>query len=162
MPGLGWWLEHFQTTAFRLECLSAYVVPEEAEMWATFKRTGKAVVADDHPWPPLVRAATEAGKKIQRVRVVTAPLSDYQRYELVLYPHSASCGEDIRILDDPSFDFKDDFWLLDDEFCFVMRYTKNGEFLRAEQVPPGPYRARRQPALARSMPLADFTARITQ
>lgn len=162
MPDLAWWLENFKESAFRLESLPAYSVPEEADMLAHFRRTGVAVLDDNHPWPPMVRTATQAGKRMQRVRVVSTPLSEYERFELALYPHSVACGEDIRILEDARFTFRSDFWLLDDEACFVMHYDETGAFLGVEQVDPAPYRERRRLALSWSIPLADYTARVTR
>ena len=44
MPDLGWWLEDFKESAFRLERLPRYNMPEEAEMLATFKRGEKVVL----------------------------------------------------------------------------------------------------------------------
>jgi hypothetical protein len=158
MPDLAWWLENFQASAFRLEALPAYSVPEEADMLAAFRR-GEAVSPDHHPWPKLVAGISAAGKTIQRVRIVSRPPTDYERFELSLYPHSAEAGEDIRVSDDPSLRYAD-FWLFDDEAVFVMRYDKAGGFLGTNQ--PNDvvtYRHIRDLVWEYSVPLAKFTAR---
>jgi hypothetical protein len=158
MPDLAWWLKNFKASAFRLEALPAYSVPEEADMLMAFRR-GEAVLPDNHPWPKLVAAIRAAGKTIQRVRIVSDPLSDYERFELSLYPHSAETGEDIRVTDDPNLRYAD-FWLFDDEAVFVLRYDKAGRFLGTDQ--PNDvitYRRIRDLVWEHSVPLAKFTAR---
>jgi len=102
MADLAWWLANFQRSAFRLEMLPAYFIPQEAELLAAFRRGENVRVPYDHPWPALVHQATHAGKTMQRVRVVAHPLSDYLRFELSLYPRSVKAGEEIRVanLDD--------------------------------------------------------------
>lgn len=158
MPDLAWWLENFQASAFRLEALPTYSVPEEADMLAAFRR-GEAVLPDNHPWPKLVAGISAAGKTIQRVRIVSDPPTDYERFELSLYPHSAEAGEDIRVTDDPSLRYAD-FWLFDDEAVFVMRYDNTGGFLGTD-VPNDvvTYRHIRDLVWEYSVPLAKFTAR---
>jgi hypothetical protein len=84
MPDLRWWLENFKESAFRLERLRSYNMPEEAEMLAAFKRGEKVQLPEDHPWPPLVKRHCSTGKIMQRARVVDQPPTEYQRFELSL------------------------------------------------------------------------------
>jgi hypothetical protein len=161
---LGWWLANFQRSAFRLERLQAYFNPAEAELLAAFQRGEDVQVPDDHPWPPLVHRATQAGKTMQRVRMVEHPLSDYLRFELSLFPRSAEAGEDIRIasLDDhPELEAcQEDFWLFDDEVVVVLTYDERGRFLGSRIEPDlDRYRKLRELALSCSMELSAYTTR---
>src|SRR6266498_3070001 len=68
--------ETFEHTAFRLETLDRYTVPEEDEALRRF-------LAGEPPdpdlfvsWFTLVRAATAAGKAVQRVHLISEPLTD--------------------------------------------------------------------------------------
>jgi hypothetical protein len=70
------------------------------------------------PWFDAVRRAVDAGRVVQRVRVVDRPPTPYQRFELSLAPFHAEAGEEVRFLSAPVA--RDlslpplDFWLLDE------------------------------------------------
>jgi hypothetical protein len=96
--------ETVERSAFRLEPLP---------------RTGPPVDPVLHlPWFDAVRRAVDAGRVVQRVRVVDRPPTPYQRFELSLTPFHAQAGEEVRFLTAPVA--RDlslppvDFWLLDD------------------------------------------------
>lgn len=167
MADLAWWLQHFKRTAFRLETLPVYDVPQEAEMVAAFCRGEDVRLPDDHPWLERVRAATRAGKAMQRVRVVSHPLSDYLRFELSLYPKSVEAGEDVQIAtrdDHPELEVcTHDFWLFDDEVVVTLEYDTGGRFLgiKTEQDLDH-YRHLRELALSCSMALSAYTTRAAR
>jgi hypothetical protein len=167
MPDLGWWLENFKESAFRLERLRSYNMPEEAEMLAAFKRGEKVQLPEDHPWPPLVKRQCSSGKIMQRARVVDQPPTEYQRFELSLYPRSVEAGEQIHVYERGSipeiFLYEVDFWLFDNHTVYILNYDTDGQFLGFEQAyDVVTYRRIRDLALERSIPLADFTARATR
>ena len=164
MPDLGWWLENFKESAFRLERMAAYNMPEEAEMLAAFKRGEKVQLPENHPWPPLVKRQCSAGKVMQRARVVSRPPTEYERFELSLYPHSIEAGEQICVYERGSipeiFRYEVDFWLFDNHTVYILNYDAEGHFLGTEPAyDMVTYRRIRDLALERSIPLADFTAR---
>ena len=162
MPDLVWWLENFEQSAFRLEALPAYSMPEEAEILAAFMRGEEVRLPEDHPWPPLVRKQCSTGKTLVRVRVVSHPMTDYERFELSLFPHSVEAGEDIRVTDDPTLRYAD-FWLFDSKQVFLLKYDNNGAFLGTEQpADVVTYRAIRDLVLEQSVPLAKFAARAAR
>ena len=82
------------------------------------------------PWCTLVRGATAAGKVFQRVRVVSEPLSDYQRWAHGLTAPMVDAGEDIRWV--PRARVSElmfpgnDFWLFDDELLVFLVFAGNG------------------------------------
>jgi len=164
MPDLGWWLENFKESAFRLERCPSYNLPEEAEMLAAFKRGEKVQLPENHPWPPLVKRQCSAGKVMQRARVVSRPPTEYERFELSLYPHSVEAGEQICVYERGSipeiFRYEVDFWLFDNHTVYILNYDAEGHFLGTEPAyDMVTYRRIRDLALERSIPLADFTAR---
>ncbi len=163
MPDLAWWLHNFKRSAFRLETLPEYHVPQEAGLLAAFKRGQPIEVPDDHPWLFTVRRHCGAAKTMQRVRIVSSPLSDYERFELALYRLSHSAGEDIRILTSVESRTFGDWWLFDGEAVFVLRYDATGRFLGTEQASDVVrYRRIRDLVLENSIPFADFSARATR
>jgi hypothetical protein len=165
MSDLGQLLGSFRSSAFRLETLQVYSVPQEAEMIAAFRRGETVKPPDGHPWLKRVREATITGRQMQRVRIVSYPLSEYVRFEMSLYPHSVASGEDIRIAEAcPELEACNrDFWLFDDSIAVVLEYDNDGRFLGAEATEHVvTYRQQRDLALSRSMELSAYTARAAR
>lgn len=66
---------------FHLELRDEYGVPEEDEPVAKWRRGEHDDFAWLEPWLAQMRVATQAGKTVRRVRVITEPLTDYIRWE---------------------------------------------------------------------------------
>jgi hypothetical protein len=161
MPDLAWWLQNFERSAFRLETLPEYNVPQEAELLARFKRGEPVDLPDDHPWLESVRHHCRSGKVMRRVRVVTHPLTDYLRMEMSWYRKSVAAGEDIRITETGLYG---DFWLFDERTVVVLHYDSEGRFAGTtqEQGSLTRYLSIRDRALADSTELSAYTARATR
>ncbi|MGH3514130.1 MAG: DUF6879 family protein [Pseudonocardiaceae bacterium] len=77
---------------------------------------------------------------MQRVHVVTEPLSDYIRWELSWgYEPGTTAGEDVRIIpvsigEWPIVVRCADFWLFDDAELYDMHYAPTGAWLGVERV----------------------------
>ena len=159
MADLAWWLTHFQASAFRLETRPVYSVPQEAAMLAAFRRNGALPDMTDHPWVKRVREHCGTGKRMERVRVTSRPMTEYERFEVALYPHSHAAGEDIRICDGGHLG-EQDFWLFDNHAVILLHYDADGSFkgfdLEVERI--GHYRQLRDLALSRSITLQEFLA----
>jgi hypothetical protein len=162
-PDLGKLFESFRRSAFRLECLPTYQVPQDVQ-WLRRFRAGdeRPQERDNRPWLTTVRSAIERGARMQRVRIVQTPLTEYQRFQLSWgYPENTAAGEEIYILDkEPPGLLSVDFWLFDDEQVIVLEYDDEGRFLRpvvAETV--APYRQARDMALKSSVPFREYLAR---
>jgi hypothetical protein len=156
----------FTTRAFRLETLDQYAVGYEEEAIRRFlagKPLDRGFIA---PWLEHVATATGAGRQMQRVHVVTEPLSDYLRYEIDGYRLIVAAGEDVRIL--PRSVARElelpgeDFWLFDDGPVARMHYDRHGTFLGAELVEEPEVVARycqwRDVALQAARPYARYVA----
>jgi len=156
----------FNRSAYRLELLDEYDSPHTRVRVARFL-AGQPDDAEVRAyWDRVVGEARRAGKSMQRVHVITEPLTDYLRFELAFYRGSVRAGEDFRILpgdlatglDLPGFDY----WLFDDERAAVMYYGDRGTWLRTEIVTEPSFVADgcrwRAQALSRAIPLGDYTA----
>jgi hypothetical protein len=83
-----------------------------------------------NPWCTRIRDATAAGKVFRRVRIVSEPLSGYQRWAYSLTAVMTEAGEDIRWaprarVSELMFP-GNDFWLFDGELLVFMVFAGNG------------------------------------
>jgi hypothetical protein len=164
-PDLGALFESFKSSAFRLECQPTYQVPQDVQ-WLRAFRAGESrpQARDNRPWLQTVRNAKERGARMQRVRIVSEPLTEYQRFQFSWgYPENEGAGEEIFILDSELDGLvKLDFWLFDDELAVVLEYDEEGRFLRpvvAETL--APYRQARDMALKSSVPFREYRRSLT-
>src|SRR5262249_54236989 len=106
----------FAHTADRIELHDRYRSDLEDEVLRRYLAGESDDLAWAAGWVDQIRAHAAEGKRYRRVRVVSVPLSDYQRWGvLAIAPHNIEAGEDIRYLDRakapdlPAFDY----WLFD-------------------------------------------------
>lgn len=161
-------VEASQRSAFRLETLPQYLVPQEAEEFAAW-RSGRPLplqTPETSPWLAKIARETAAGYSWSRVHVIDWPLADYTRFELHGYQANAAAGEDIRIADRSAHRDLDllrrDFWLIDDVTAVWMHYDAEGRFLRPElagEAEVRQCRRMREIALAHAEPLDAFLER---
>ena len=82
------------------------------------------------PWCTYVRDAAAAGTTFRRARVVSEPLSDYQRWAHSLTAPMVDAGEDIRWVFRAQVSELmfpgNDFWLFDDELLVFLVFAGNG------------------------------------
>ncbi|MER7015293.1 DUF6879 family protein [Saccharopolyspora sp. NPDC000359] len=151
-------------TRFRLETLPQYLVPQEADDLASWRRGDRALPSPEtSPWLAHLRDTTAAGIQWIRVRLLDHPLTEYSEWELYGYQANARAGERIyvadRAWDSELAKLDQDFWLFDDT-PVLMHYDRDGHFLRAEQASePRAYRGLRALALQHSIPLDEYLAR---
>ena len=121
----------FTRSAWRLEIQGVYDEPEEREPLRRFLAGEPDDLAWMTDWFVWIRQVTQAGKQFGRVRVLTDPITDYQRFELGrLTPPAVDAGEDIRLLATAHARRLDlpeqDFWLFDDARVAVMHFGQGG------------------------------------
>ncbi|MFC0438739.1 DUF6879 family protein [Kutzneria buriramensis] len=119
----------FERSAWRLEIQGWYDEPDEGELVAQWLADGDPAptltwFAD---WPAWIAEQGRAGKRFERVRVLTDPLTDYLRWQLdVITEPAIAAGEDIRVL--PAAAAADlelggqDFYILDDRQVAVLDF----------------------------------------
>lgn len=130
----------FQRRVFRLETLDHYDAENEREPFARFLAGQPADWAWREPWQRIVREHRAAGRIMQRVHVVSEPVSDYVRFELLrVYPANVEAGEDVRILSRTTAEklsldlaWDGDFWEFDDALAARLIYDGTGTVSRVE------------------------------
>jgi len=157
----------FRHRVFRLEALDCYDAPNEHEPYARFLAGQPPDLAWREPWKRLVRDVRASGRIMQRVHIVTEPVSDYVRFELLhVYPANVEAGEDVRILarqpaEGAGVTFRD-FWLFDDSLAALLGYDDDGR-VQSVQTTDSPLelermREERGDALTLAVPLAQYVA----
>lgn len=128
----------FAHTAFRLETRDFYDVDSEHE---PFRRYLAGETADDSwitGFCERVKGWTAEGKRLERVRVVTVPHSDYVRWSMTVARLNTEAGEDIRYLPrDRASELElpdEDFWLFDAQQAAILRFDDADRLLGAELI----------------------------
>jgi hypothetical protein len=89
-------------------------------------------------WLAMIRDAAEEGRRFARVRVVSLPLSDYNRWSYVIAQHNIAAGEDIRyLMREQAHDAglpEYDYWLFDSRTLLQMRFDQDDRFLGGEII----------------------------
>ena len=141
-------------------------MPDEQDEYQRFL-AGEKPPADLHySWLDRVAHFRATGREIQRVHVVTRPLSDYLRYEFTwAYAFNVKAGEEIRILDLTGKDNpglpSEDFWMFDERRVVRMMYRPDGSQIGREllDIPDiEQYVKYRNVALAMSVPFEEYWA----
>jgi hypothetical protein len=129
----------FRESAFRLENLDLYTVPQEADEYRRFL-AGEELpkTAAESEWVKFVKTCVSEGKTIQRVHAISLPLTPYIKYEIEWgYLYTSAAGEDIRLLDraniSPDLAGLKDFWLFDRKTLVIVQYDSDGRFLHGER-----------------------------
>ncbi|MGV9671366.1 DUF6879 family protein [Gordonia sp. NPDC003504] len=128
--------------AFRFEGLPSYGSNEFDERFREFIQTGKVEQNDRTSWSQEVADMTESGISVKRLRAVSIPNSDYERYELEAgYRPGVLAGEDIRVCERNKIDGRfPDFWLFDDKYIQVLDYDESGAVIGMKNFPADDYR----------------------
>lgn len=126
----------YRHTAFRLEVRDRYNEPSEAEHVRRFVSGEPADESWMDDWCGMILRRTLDGQRMERVRVVSEPHSDYTRFGLHLARLNVASGEDIRYLSRGAaqgLDLPDhDFWLIDSSAVGILRFGDDDILLGAE------------------------------
>jgi hypothetical protein len=119
--------QRFTASSWRWECQGEYSIDAAAlQLW----RDGRPPdMSRKEPWLRYIREITADGKTFDRVRMLTDPLTEYQRWLLEQTQSNVDAGEDIRWvpqsvaseLDMPNYDF----YLFDNTRVVIMRFGKD-------------------------------------
>jgi hypothetical protein len=81
-------------------------------------------------WCTTLHSAVKAGKSVRRARIVSEPLSDYQRWSYSIAQPMVDAGEDIRWVPRKLVSSTaipgNDFYLFDDRLVVFLLYTGSG------------------------------------
>jgi hypothetical protein len=120
--------ETFETTAFRLEGLPQYRVKEEVGALKYFNKYGKVPGNIDSKWAKLVEKNMSDGKTMERLLLLSDPLSNYENFEIHAYSGTRA-GEKIHVAKRDDYDYKYDFWFFDKKWITRINYTDDGSFI---------------------------------
>lgn len=128
----------FKHTAFRLEIRDRYNEPSEAEVLRQFLTSGKLDESYMADWVAELGPRISAGQRMERVRVVSEPHTDYTRFGLAVAADNIEAGEDICYLPRhraAELDLPDhDFWLVDSTTLLLLRFGDDDVLLGADLV----------------------------
>lgn len=137
---LGLLLTEFKHTAYRLELLPAYEDSSEVNAFESFVAGQEpAIYPGKQGWLKKVKTATASGRIMQRVHVVTEPLSPYLQFEIGWsYRLNEGDGEDIRILPADRAPAEvmaaGDYWLFDSRTLIRMEYDNHGRLASLNHI----------------------------
>lgn len=128
--------ESFRHTAWRLETRRGYASDREDPDFQEFLATGSAPCDPDEHWFVNIKAQTEAGKRVGRVRVADRPMTTEQRFLLDYARHNAAVGEDIRYLwrKDAADLPAEDFWIFDSRLVALLHFDDADEIVNIELI----------------------------
>jgi hypothetical protein len=120
----------FDREAVHLEMRDAYGTAVELPHMARWAAGEPDDLAWLQGWCALLRAHAEEGRVVRRARVVSEPLSDYQRWSHSIALPMVQAGEDIRWVPRRLVSAValpgNDFYLFDDRLAVFLLYEGNG------------------------------------
>ncbi|MEK6846213.1 MAG: DUF6879 family protein [Nanoarchaeota archaeon] len=127
---------------FRLEAIPEYNIPEDLVSFKKWKQGKSDLDEASKKWLENLSKTGWRGVRMQRVRVVSLPLSEYIKYEIDFWKYSIKNGEEILFLEDKKYrtaiqniDFElRDFWMFDDKVSIIFHYDETGDFVKEEPV----------------------------
>ncbi|TMR05438.1 hypothetical protein ETD83_06935 [Actinomadura soli] len=126
----------FRREALHLEMRDTYGTQAEQpylKKWVTGERDDREWL---RPWFETVRSAVQAGKTIRRARIVSEPITDYQRWVLSDSHLFTEAGEQIvwvprRLVSGVALP-GNDFWLFDEAAAIFSVFAGNGEVVERQ------------------------------
>lgn len=123
-------LTSFKRSAVHLETRDAYGTETELPYMAMWARGEEDDLAWLEEWCQQLRDHVRAGRTVRRARIISEPLSDYQRWSYSIAHPMVEAGEDIRWvprrLTSTICVPGNDFYLLDDELVVFLHYAGAG------------------------------------
>ncbi|MFB4424163.1 DUF6879 family protein [Streptomyces sp. QL37] len=158
--------EAFEHTAWRLETRRGYASDRQDPDFQAFLAIGSSPCDPNDPWFVNIKAQTDAGKTVGRVRIADNPLTTEQRFLLDYTRHNAAVGEDIRYLwrADATDLPVEDFWIFDSRIVALLHFDDQDNMLDIELItePAEVVRcaAVRDAAMHHAVPVEQFAAQI--
>ncbi|MFI6054611.1 DUF6879 family protein [Streptomyces violascens] len=130
--------ENFQHSAWHLEMRRRYAVDETADTYVQFARGETPDWDFETPWSRGIRAKTEDGAFVGRVRIVDDPPTMGQLYLLAHGQRNAALGEDVRNMwraDAQKANLPDeDFWIFDSHIVALCIFDGDDNLTGAELI----------------------------
>ncbi|MGH3319839.1 MAG: DUF6879 family protein [Streptosporangiaceae bacterium] len=123
-------LTSFEREAIHLETRDAYGTATELPHMAKWAAGEPDDLGWLQAWCGVLREGVGVGKSVRRARVVSEPLSQYQRWSFSIAYPMVQAGEDIRWVPRPLVSSialpGNDFYLFDDRLVVFLLYAGNG------------------------------------
>lgn len=123
-------LRTFERSSVHLETRDAYGTEVELPHMAKWAAGEPDDLAWLNDWCTTLRGHLTAGRSVRRARIVSEPLSDYQRWSHSIAHPMVEAGEDIRWVPRPLVSSLalpgNDFYLFDDRLVVFLHYTGSG------------------------------------
>lgn len=123
-------LTTFDREAIHLETRDTYGTEVELPHMAKWARGEPDDLEWLQSWCTTLREHVQAGKSVRRARIVSEPLSDYQRWSYSIAHPMVEAGEDIRWVPRRLVSSValpgNDFYLFDDRLVVFLLYAGNG------------------------------------
>ncbi|MEU8035532.1 DUF6879 family protein [Streptosporangium sp. NPDC049078] len=123
-------LAGFERSAVHLEMRDAYGTAVELPYMAKWAAGEPDDLEWLQGWCSTLREHVKTGKTIRRARIVSEPLSDYQRWSYSIAHPMVEAGEDIRWVPRRLVSSVplpgNDFYLFDDRLVVFLHYAGNG------------------------------------
>jgi hypothetical protein len=131
-------LFHVGSSAWRLETRESYGVPYENEPLSQYLAGRRVDTTYMQGWSAYVRDLRRTGKIMRRVRVLTVPLSDYQRFGLAQAAINDEAGEEITYLDRATDHARTvpryDYWVFDEQAVGVLEFDDRDDLAGAHVI----------------------------
>ncbi|MFD4262227.1 DUF6879 family protein [Streptomyces sp. NPDC058534] len=158
----------FKHTAWRLETRRAYASDREDPDFQEFLATGSSPCDPNEPWFVNIKAQTEAGKRVGRVRIADNPPTTEQLFLLDYARHNAAVGEDMRYLWREDADRAalpaEDFWIFDSRIVALLHFDDQDNMLDIELITEPAevvrYAIVRDAAMHHAVPWDEFAAQV--
>jgi hypothetical protein len=123
-------LHSFEHESVHLETRDAYGTAVELPHMARWAAGEPDDVEWLRDWCTTLREHVKAGRSVRRARIVSEPLSDYQRWSYSIAHHMVESGEDIRWVPRRLVSSiampGNDFYLFDGQLVVFLHYAGNG------------------------------------
>lgn len=123
-------LVSFERDAIHLETRDAYGTAVELPYMAMWAAGEPDDLAWLEGWCESLREHVKAGRSVRRARIVSEPLSDYQRWSYSIAQPMVDAGEDIRWVPRRLVSSLalpgNDYYLFDDRLAVFLIYAGNG------------------------------------
>lgn len=120
----------FEREAVHLEMRDAYGTATELPYLAKWAAGEPDDLSWLDGWSSTLRDHVEAGRSVRRARIVSEPLSDYQRWSHAIASPMIDAGEDIRWVPRRRVSSSafpgNDYYLFDDRLVVFLHYSGNG------------------------------------
>jgi hypothetical protein len=126
------------SSALRLETRDSYGVPYENEPLSLYLAGEPVDTAYMDDWSAYIRDLRSTGRIFRRLRVLSVPLSGYQRFGLAQAAINDAAGEEIAYLDRESAAAQGlpgyDYWVFDEEAVGVLEFDDRDDLLGAHVI----------------------------